>query len=41
VYVFAMQRLIPAAGIMVGAILPFAAIAFADMFQERDENLVA
>jgi hypothetical protein len=41
VYVFALQRLIPAAGIMVGAILPFAAITIADLLQERQEELVA
>jgi len=41
VYVFAMQRFIPAAGIMVGAILPFVAIAIADLLQERQEQLVA
>ena len=41
VYVFAVQRVIPAAGIMVGAILPFAAIAIADVLQERQEQLLA
>lgn len=41
VYVFVMQRLIPAAGIMVGAILPFAAIAGADLLQEHQEELVS
>ena len=37
-YTFLVQRIVPAAGIMVGAITPFAAIALADALQENEAN---
>jgi hypothetical protein len=35
VYVFALGRLIPAAALMVGSVLPFAAVGVADSYMER------
>ena len=40
VWVFAVQRISPAAGLMVGAILPFVALTIADLVQERREEVV-
>jgi hypothetical protein len=36
VYVFVLGRIIPAAALMVGAVLPFAAIGVADSIMDRE-----
>jgi hypothetical protein len=40
-YVFVLGRVVPAAALMVGAILPFAAVGVADSFMEREATAAA